>query len=152
MIEKFSPWHVDATYVEDADMRQRVVARAQEHYAGRDQRTKQISRRKHRVIRILLGISSILLIVVLVTGVRGNLWALLAPIAAIVALIGLWLTESWVSRRHFLRRALREFGDERCVGCRHPLRGLPRDVIFCPECGAVRVFEVRDETDRAVKL
>jgi len=135
--------------VPDESARQAVVERAKEAFRLRQVKPSHL----RRFMRNLHGFVLLLAIFTVVTlGTRQLFdWALLVLAAAALSAMVIWWLR-YRERRPFLLDALREFGDERCIACQHPLRGLPRDVIYCPECGAVRVFVVPDEELPAVKL
>lgn len=62
-------------------------------------------------------------------------------IGAIAVSLVVWVLSAfvygWIYVRA-VRRAMRDFGHDICVGCGYRLDGLPPDAALCPECGAQR--------------
>ena len=80
----------------------------------------------------------------------------LAHIAAMGGLVLLfWPWSAWMYRSLYIvpvRKVMREEGHDICLGCGYELRGLPETTTQCPECGAVRIFEIRDDALQPSKL
>lgn len=140
--DRLSPWFVDPKHVEDGTARQRVQARARElfHKRRRETTRVRVAMRSLHAVVFLLAVAAVVTL-----ALRSLPYAALAMGAVALGMVIAVVIRQWFKRRPFVRLALRELGDERCVTCGHSLRGLPRDVLFCPECGTVRVREVADE-------
>ena len=67
----------------------------------------------------------------------------------ILALYVISALAAYLTRRPFIRHALREMGYELCEDCGYWLRGLGDDVKHCPECGAARELLPRSSRSEA---
>lgn len=139
---RYSPWFVDPRHTADEADRVRIEARARELFRNRRRstmRARTAMRSMHALVLLLALAATVTL------AGRSLPYAALATGAVTLGMAFVIIARAWLHRRAFVLRALRELGDERCVACGHNLRGLPRDVLFCPECGTVRVREVPDD-------
>jgi len=143
MLDRLSPWHIDPRHVQDEEARQRVVSRARSLLAQQDSRARS---RQRRYLRLMLFVFGSLAALILTRTLARTTWSgvlldLLPLLLIISAAVAAFFVQHWLCCRRFIRQALREVGDEPCVACGYQLRALPRSVIFCPECGAVRVAQ-----------
>ncbi|GEM_PF-3650282 len=85
----------------------------------------------------ILVTTLLLLIVAAFVGWQGIVVNMLAM--AIELVVMLVVSRRWM--RPYVWRALRDLGiDDLCTACGYRLRGLPRTIVRCPECGEVRTF------------
>ena len=69
------------------------------------------------------------------------------PLMFAVQIASTWLLLAFIGKytwRPLVCAELRVMGFDVCEKCGYWLRGLGEDVQQCPECGAERVFEIRD--------
>jgi len=135
MIRLLSPWSISDQQVQDDEARQRIADRARELF--RAQRRPTMLRRALRALQLV----ALLLVMLAIVGSAAPVWLILIVLGLLAVVVhGAY----WVKRRPFLHQALSDMEEDYCFSCGYRLRGLPKSIVFCPECGIVRVHRISE--------
>ena len=86
-------------------------------------------------------------------GYKGYTPAYTWAIAILIFLV--WLYSAWVYRSLYIkpiRLAMRSEGYDLCINCGYELKGLGEDIDRCPECGAMRKGQIKQNPNQSADL